>query len=233
MVRSKAMSIEFFMSLGYVGLFLLALVSNAIPYSTIPYLIFVAPLLSKLRGTSLLLAILVLAGGATAGKVVVYAIGRSVSKIKAIDNFMSGLIAFAQRHEKSIFIVVFMVAALPLPDDVFYIPIGTSRYNLVLFTIALFAGKLVITFLTAIYGIALGHILEGYVGLPPIVTIPLMITVTVALVIIMGKMDWKGVERTYLEKGVLPTLIFIAKSFLEILILKPLIKLKSLVCSSK
>lgn len=222
------MDITVLMRLGYVGLFLVAFVSNAIPYSTVPYLVFIAPLLSKLRGTDLLIAILALASGATAGKLVVYFVGRSVSKIRAVHSFMSDLAGFTQRHKNAVLIAVFVVAALPIPDDILYIPVGATRYSVVLFTVALFAGKLVVTSLTALYGITVGYLLEGAMRLPPTVAVPVMVIVTVVLTIALSRVNWSEVEKIYLEKGTLPAVVYATKSFLEALILKPLAKLKVL-----
>lgn len=227
---ASAMDIEFLKGLGYMGLFLLALISNAIPYSTIPYLAFVAPILSRLTGTTLVGAILALAIGATVGKLVVYTVGRSISRIRTVSRSMSELIEFAGKYRKAMFIVTFIVAALPIPDDVFYIPIGASRYNLALFTIALFAGKVVVTVLAAFYGLLLRGLIEEYAGASPFVAVPIMIVVTALLMIVLGKIRWKEIERTYLDKGLRATLILVARSLAEMLLTRPLSKLKSLFC---
>ncbi|MEM1612250.1 MAG: VTT domain-containing protein [Desulfurococcaceae archaeon] len=225
------MSIELFVGLGYVGLFLLAFLSNSIPYSTIPYLVFVAPLLSRLRGLPLIIAIIALAAGATAGKLVIYAVGRSISSVKTVRNFIRGFSYFARKHEKVTFITVFLIAALPIPDDIFYIPIGASGYNVMQFTIALFTGKLIITLLTAVYGFILSYLLEGVTELPMVVSIPIMIVITAVLMVAFGKVDWAGVEKAYYEKGILPAFAYVVMSFIEVLILRPAIKLKSLICN--
>lgn len=225
------MDVEFLKGLGYMGLFLLALISNAIPYSTIPYLAFVAPVLSRLTGMTLMGAVLALATGATAGKLVVYTLGRSISRIRTVSKSMSELIEFAGRYRMAMFVVTFIVAAFPIPDDVFYIPIGASRYNLALFTIALFAGKVVVTVLAAFYGLLLRGLIEEYVGISPFVAVPIMIAITVLLIIVLGKVGWREVERTYLERGLRATLVFVARSLTEILLIRPLNKLKSFFCS--
>ncbi|MEM1639110.1 MAG: VTT domain-containing protein [Desulfurococcaceae archaeon] len=213
---------------GYIGLLIIALVSNAIPYSTVPYLIFVAPLLSQLRGLSLVLSVLALTLGATLGKIIVYIIGRSLSKAKKMKAFISNVSDFVNKHKKSVFVMVFLVAALPLPDDVFIIPIGSSKYSLLYFTIALFFGKLIVTSLTAVYGVFVVYTLEGVIGLPPIVNIPLMILITVIVMLVIGKIDWIMVEKTYNEKGSMAALIYIIRSIIEIAILKPIVKFISL-----
>lgn len=216
----------YFRELGALGLFLLALVSNAIPYSTIPYLVVIASsILARLRGLDLLIAILTLSAGATMGKLVVYFIGRSLGRIEKIKNFTWSSTKFFSKHKKSVFTLIFLVAALPLPDDVFYIPIATARYSIIYFTIALFLGKLVITILTALYGISLGFLLEETAKLPVYISIPVMIAVTIVLTILVNKIDWAGVENTYIEKGALHAFIYLLKSIIKLLFITPLVKL--------
>lgn len=212
----------------FIGLLVLALLSNAIPYSTIPYLVFIAPLLSQLRGSSLALAVLALTLGATLGKIVVYLIGRSLLKVRKVKTYVGSVTGFINKHKKSVFIMVFLVTALPLPDDVFIIPIGSSKYSLLYFTVALFLGKLIITSLTALYGVFVAYVLEGVIGLPAVVNIPLMMLITGVIMIVIGKIDWITVEKTYDEKGSFAALVYIIRSILEIAVLKPISKFISL-----
>lgn len=222
------MDISYYIKLGYLGLFILALVSNAIPYSTIPYLVFIAPILSRLHGWNLVFSILALTIGAALGKIMVYFLGRFISRFKRVEKYLGELPTFTKKHLKATFITVLLVAALPLPDDVFYIPIGASRYNLLYFSIALFAGKLIITGLTAFYGVLMTLLLEEVANLPPIINIPLMIVMTLVLFIAIGKVNWVKVEEMYNEKGIISALQYAAWSFAEIIILKPIAKFKSL-----
>ncbi|MEM2025009.1 MAG: VTT domain-containing protein, partial [Desulfurococcaceae archaeon] len=131
--------------LGYLGLLLIAFVSNAVPFSTIPYLVFLAPILAKQHGMEQIYAILVLALGASLGKLIVYVIARSISKIGRVSRSIHNLVNFTHMFKKATFLTVFLVAALPIPDDVFYIPIGISKYNIPLFFVALLLGKIVVT----------------------------------------------------------------------------------------
>jgi membrane protein YqaA with SNARE-associated domain len=201
---------------GFLGLFLLAFASNAIPYSTIPYLVFIAPLLPCFTGFELLYAILSLAVGATLGKLIVYFIGRSFGRIKRISNYTWSTTRFFTKHQKPVFILVLLVAALPIPDDVFYIPIGTLGYSIVKYTIALFIGKLIVTILTYIYGASTAFLLEGIVGIPVYLSIPISIIVTIILYWIIGKIDWNNVENVFIEKGSLTAFIYILNSLMYI-----------------
>ena len=186
---------------GHLGLFIVALISNAIPYSTIPYLIIVAPLLSSLRGADFVLAALSLALGATLGKVLVYLIGRGLTRIGRVNRALHGLKDLASSHSRALFIMVFLAAATPIPDDVLYIPMGLSEYSILLFATAVFLGKVVITLLAALYGVALKFFIEEVANVPSAVQIPLMIAITMILVVVSNSIDWVGVRDVYREKG--------------------------------
>jgi len=200
---------------GYLGFFIIAFISNAIPYSTIPYLVIIAPMLGRLSGLSLLSAILSLGAGATLGKIVVYLVGRGMARVKLIRSYTYEASRFFRHHKTPVFILVFIVAALPIPDDVFYIPIGMSKYSFVEFSLALLAGKLVITLLAAIYGRALHFILEELAAFPVYIQIPISILITALLVLVIGKIDWKEVENAYIERGVATAIICLTRSLIE------------------
>jgi len=69
---------------GIIGLFVLAFVSNAIPYMSVPYLVVVAPLFAMMQSTELTMSIIMLALGASLGKLVVYGVSRGVGGIKRV-----------------------------------------------------------------------------------------------------------------------------------------------------
>lgn len=214
--------------LGNIGLLLVAFISNAVPFSTVPYLVFIAPLLARQHGMEQVFSILVLALGASLGKLVVYGISRFVAGIGGLSRSVQNLVNLTHRFKRATFITVFLVAALPIPDDVFYVPVGISKYSVPLFFLALFMGKIIVTALTAIYGWIAVYILEGVIGLPPIVSIPLMIALSIALTWLINKVDWNEVARVYDERGFWAALLYIAESIYKIAVLGLVIKFKSL-----
>lgn len=197
---------------GPAGLFLVAFISNAIPYSTVPYLVLIAPLLGVYRGRDLLVSILALALGATLGKVVVYFVGRGLASINKIGKALSGLRTLTRMHKHATFIVVFTAAALPIPDDVFYIPVGMSRYNVTPFIIAVLLGKLIITTLAALYGRAVRYILEEVAGVPTSIQVPLMVAITLTVALVANSIDWEGVSTVYKKKGVVKAFEYMIES---------------------
>ncbi|MEM1878447.1 MAG: VTT domain-containing protein, partial [Desulfurococcaceae archaeon] len=101
-----------------------------------------APLIANYRGSELALVIMSLALGATLGKLVVYLVGRGVSSINKVQRVFRGMKSLTVTYSRSTFmsrvtfLIVFLAAALPIPDDVVYIPVGLSKYSLPLFFIA-------------------------------------------------------------------------------------------------
>lgn len=209
---------------GPFGVFVLSFVSNAIPYSTIPYLLWLLPLLSSIRDPGVL-AVYVLASsaGATLGKVVVYGIGRSFSKLSAK---LSGrqktplsLMVGISQHKLATFMTVLLVAALPVPDDIVYIPIGYARYNIILFTIALFLGKLVITTAASIYGVALAFLFQEVADLPAWASIGLLLVVTLVVMYALSLVRWDIIESAQRERGVAYALAMAFKEIIRALLM--------------
>ncbi|MEM4717421.1 MAG: VTT domain-containing protein [Desulfurococcaceae archaeon] len=220
--------IDYLVQYGYIGLFILAFISNAIPYSTIPYLFLVVPILARAGSTGLVTLTLSLTAGATIGKLIVFLLGRFLVRIEKVKKMLGKAPDFVRKHKTSIFMTIFLVAALPIPDDVFYIPIGSSNYNIIYFALALFLGKLVITTLTAIYGVVAAYVLEEAIGLDPLTSIPILIALTALLMIIIGKINWEEVEDVYSRKGSFHAFLHVIALIIHIVFVKPIIKLISL-----
>jgi len=204
---------------GPVKLLILALISNCIPYTTVPYLVIIAPQLAKMRGLELATAIVMLALGATLGKLVVYSAGRLVGHFKQLRARLRGLVKAVNTYKKATFLAVFIAAALPVPDDVVYIPVGVSGYNVFSFFIALFLGKIVVTTLAALYGVAVLYVFER-TDLSEHVYVILAVVLTIIVVFIVNQINWDEFDKIYREQGIRKALVFIvisaAKAFLKI-----------------
>lgn len=208
---------------GVIGLFGLSFISNAIPYMSVPYLVVIAPLLARTRGTELIVSIVTLALGASLGKLVVYGISRGVGGMKRIKLRLKGLAVAINTYKKATFLAIFLAAATPIPDDIIYIPVGVSKYNVLFFFTAIFLGKLIITTLTAIYGITAARVLEE-IGVPEWIYVPSMVVLTILVMLIINKINWIRVGEIYEEEGLGRALIYIIKSLIKI-ILSPVIKI--------
>ncbi|MCC6052897.1 MAG: VTT domain-containing protein [Desulfurococcaceae archaeon] len=201
----------------FVKLFGLAFISNSIPYMTVPYLIIIAPFLARMRGLELVSSIFALALGATLGKLVVYGISRSLRRVHRVKLKLSGLTQALNTYRKATFTAIFLAAALPVPDDVVYIPAGISGYSAIYFFTALLLGKLVITALTAVYGAAVVYVIEES-GVQDWVYVLAMSALTLLAIYIINKINWSEVNRLHEEKGVKSAIIYTVYSAKDVLL---------------
>lgn len=193
---------ELVTTFGIPGLFIISFISNAFPYSTIPYLLWLIPYFVVVNDPArVALSILAASAGATAGKIVVYFIGKyfgELFKARATTRRISELVS---RHEGSIFVLVLLVAATPMPDDIFYIPVGYAGYRLAYFVVALFIGKTVIMLLAAIYGKALSFLFVEALNAPLWASLPFSIILTLLIIRIVGIIRWEEIGREYISSG--------------------------------
>lgn len=201
-----------------IGAFLIALVSNAIPYMTVPYLIVIAGYGAALINTLDKILVAIAGGvGAGLGKVVVYLLGRGVHRILP-EHTRENVELFARAFRRGVFIAVFLFAALPLPDDILYIPVGMTGYSPVLFFVAVTLGKIVITALAVLFGDVVATLVGSEQGgFDPRVVAGLAIG-SIIVSIIVARMNWKRIVEVYDEEGpVLAFLEMIKQVFLAML----------------
>ncbi|BEP17131.1 VTT domain-containing protein [Pyrofollis japonicus] len=182
--------------------FIVSLVSNAIPYMTVPYLGLVAGWGAVIDSNAERIFVAISGGlGAALGKVIVFLMGRFFRKIlpkKTREN----LEIFKKAFQKSVFLALFLFAALPLPDDVLYIPLGMTGYNLLLFFIAVFLGKVIITFLAVMFGNLVRSLLESSGGLT-VEGIVALILLSIVVAIVILRINWIRIVEVYNEKGII------------------------------
>lgn len=142
--------IELTLSFSYAGNFLLSLVSNLIIFIPVPYLLLVF-LLGSHSGTNLVLLSFISGLGAACGKLIIFTISRSGRRF--IDPKFLRNLEFAKLiMERYGFWAVFIVAATPLPDDIFYIPLGIAKFAFIQFFFACLAGKFLLALVVALGG---------------------------------------------------------------------------------
>ncbi|ABN70662.1 conserved hypothetical protein [Staphylothermus marinus F1] len=194
---------------GVFGVFIVSLIGNAIPYSTIPYLVFIV-LYSGSVHDPIIHAMITFAGGfgAALGKVVVYYFGWGIRHVLP-ENMKENLELFTRLFRKSTFIAVFIFAASPLPDDIIYIPLGATKYSLKKYFIALLAGKITITGLAVFFGSSIEWAIRATTNYPEYITLPILIVLTLYLTYVMAKIEWIKIARIASEKGLVKAIICI------------------------
>jgi len=209
---------------GLLGVFLISFVGNAIPYATVPYLAVIAALAGQ-KGLTLWDAVLwsVVGGlGAALGKVVVYLTGLGTSELLP-ERVRKNFEIFSKIAQRGIFIAIFLFAALPLPDDVLYIPLGVAKYPLHKFFIAVWLGKTIITFMSIAFGNAYANIMAEY-NINITESTIILIVVTIILMIIIGRMDWVRIAIAFSEKGTLHALAVVGEELAKALGIEWIIK---------
>ncbi len=182
---------------GPIGIFLVSFLGNVVPYSTIPYLIFIVQYGATVREAIGMVEIAILGGiGAALGKVIVLLIGSATRKILS-ESAKKSMKLFMKLAGKSVFIAVMIFAATPLPDDILYIPLGVMGYSPFKFFVAAAIGKTVITYMALLFGETIRYL----VGESSIATSIVSIVATLALMLLIVKVNWEKIIEEIVAKG--------------------------------
>ncbi len=184
--------------------FLVAFVSNAVPYMTVPYLAVIAGYGAVLNSLADRVLIAVVAGvGAALGKVVVFMFGRGVHRVLP-ERVKENVELLAKAFSKGVFVAVFLFAALPLPDDLLYIPVGMTGYSVLKFFVAVASGKIVLTLAAVMAGGLVREFTGGSVGLNVVLG---LVALGVIASIITLRANWRKIVVLYNERGALRALV--------------------------
>lgn len=152
--------IESLRSYGLAGLFLASLLSNLIPMFPAIYLSLVMILSAIMEGIAWKLIVILVGGiGAGLGKFIVFYTSNIVGK-RAFKAKRRELEKLMQATGRSMGLIVFLFAALPLPDDVLYIPLGAAGYKPTTFLFAVTTGKIVLTAIVSGLGSTANKIIQ-------------------------------------------------------------------------
>jgi uncharacterized membrane protein YdjX (TVP38/TMEM64 family) len=94
--------------------------------------------------------------------------------------------------------LLFLVAATPFPDEPVVIPLGLMKYSPAKFFLSYFLGKLIISVAGAFLGMEAINLFSGW--LSPEVLIAVSIILTVAITIILLKVDLGKLAMKYMKK---------------------------------
>lgn len=203
---------------GVLGLALVSFINNVIPGLPAFYLTFISAYAAVSDPSKWMLAIASAGLGAGTGKVVLFALSlfafSRTGRGKVVRQYSSKLVA-SRRAKLSLAIAIFLVASLPIPDDIIYIPLAATFYNILYFSAAVIAGKLVLSSLMYALGVASRDFLITVAGalvpeVPTAETLSLeMIIVLVASSLLFSlaaaaivlMIDWTKVYVAYVERG--------------------------------
>jgi len=181
--------------LGYPGVLLLSLVSNLIVFVPVPYLLSVF-FLSAHTEINVVLLSFISGFGAACGKLIVFTVSRSGRRLvneKSLRN-----LEFARMiMERYGFMAVFIVAATPLPDDIFYIPMGLAKFTFIKFFLACLAGKFLLTLVVALSGRYSISWIRSLISPESILGIIITILFIAVSIYATVKIDWEAIFVKY------------------------------------
>ncbi len=199
---------------GPLGVFLVSFLGNVIPYSTVPYLVFVVQYGVAIGNPLIRIGIAILGGlGAALGKVIVLLIGFAARKVIP-EKTKKSMKLFMKLAGKSVFVAVLIFAASPLPDDILYIPLGAMGYSPFKFFAAAVIGKTIITYMALLFG----GIIRLIVGESSVLAAIVSLIATIVLLLILVKVNWEKIVEDITFKG--------WKEFLKKIIRNPLAYIK-------
>jgi len=185
---------------GYLGAFLASLLGNASIILPAPYALFIFMLGALMDPADLPLLAIVSGTGAAIGELTGYALGAAWRR--ALKEERKKKLEKARKLlEKPAFLVILLMAATPLPDDVVSLPLGLMGYPLWKAFPAFLIGKIALCFLLAYSGKgALTAILMAFEtgGLWGMVGTGVAMLV-VAIIIVL--MDWDVMLEVVEERG--------------------------------
>jgi len=194
---------------GPVGLFVLAFISNLVPGFPAVYLSFLASY-AVISGASLesLATVLGVGVGAGLGKFALFALSKHLgSRIEAVRRRRE-LFELLRARRGGVALTVFLFAALPLPDDLLYIPLGVAGFNTALFLVSVVAGKIAMAFIVFTLGSTARWAIElslPRLGELTLTKISALVVATLApallLTYIVVNIDWLRVYKAYAENG--------------------------------
>lgn len=197
MVLDEILELLKHLGMPFLGPFLISLVCNSIPFVSLPYLLIIIGLAFRYTSSyDRILLIFSSALGATLGKILIYFIGRGFSKFLS-QSSKKNLELFNKIAKKSLALAIFVFAALPLPDDVLYLPLGLTGFSLIVYFFSVFLGKLFLKSIAVFYGSILASLSEelGYY------TIPILMAISLLFSYYVVKIDWSKVVEAHVEGG--------------------------------
>ena len=110
--------------------------------------------------------------------------------------------ADAAKIRRWAFVLLYVAAATPIPDEPVVIPLGLMKYSPAKFFLAYFLGKITITIAGAFLGNIIGNRFSAY--LSPEIMVAISIILTIVVTIILFKVDFGKIAKKILRRKTAP-----------------------------
>lgn len=213
---------------GPAGLAVLAFISNLIPGFPALYLSLLASYAVLTGGlVDSMIAVVSVGVGAGFGKLALFMIAKYLgSRFELVRRRREALISLTTRR-RSLLITVFLFAALPLPDDLLYIPLGVAGFNTLVFLVGVVTGKIVMALVVFLLGSSAKWVIDlslPRLGELTLTNIAILVASTLipAMIIsyVVVSIDWLRVYKAYAESGEGEAAKVLVKEIADIVTLK-------------
>ncbi len=167
---------------------MVSILGNLIPFFPAPYLLFVVGLSATFPSYGVIQIATISALGAAIGKFASYGLGYGARQ--TLSKYQARFDSFRKIMGGSAFLVAFIFAASPFPDDIIFIPLGIIRYSPLKTFIALYSGKFVLTAFVVFAARSSQSALEDVLGGGVVVSI-VSAVVVILLALVLMRIDWE------------------------------------------
>ncbi|MGD6811038.1 MAG: VTT domain-containing protein [Candidatus Bathyarchaeia archaeon] len=184
----------------FIIVFLVSVGFNLIPFAG-PSNLFIASTAALALGNtdpaSLIIVGILVALGATLAKGshygVTFFIGKHLNEKRRVK-----LDADAEKIKKWAFILLYVAAASPIPDEPIVIPLGLMKYSITKFFTAYFLGKLTIAIPGAFLAGAIANRFSGEISINVMVVASIILTIVVTIILL--KVDLGELAKRFMRK---------------------------------
>lgn len=173
---------------GYLGVFLISLLSNGTFIFPVPYLIVIYYIGASRLLDPLLVAIM--SGiGATLGELSLYFL-TMLGRVILPPKYKMRIESVKQAIDRYGPAIIFIFALTPLPDDVIYPVLGIMKYNFLKVFISCFLGKAILSGIVVYAGYYSAEYIAIFLGGESFLSSLIAILLGILITIIVLKVDW-------------------------------------------
>ncbi len=179
-----------------LGIFAGSFGLNLIPFASPSNLLIASNAALIVKSDPFTLGFLVALGSALAKLIqytITFFVGKHLGEIRRQRIDVQGLMI-----KRWAFLLLFVAAATPIPDEPVVIPLGLMKYNIGKFFVAFFLGKLSITIAGAALGIWSEGLISSTIGQSGFIVLSIVLTVVITVVMLkvdLGKIAEKIPKR--------------------------------------
>jgi membrane protein DedA with SNARE-associated domain len=179
-----------------LGVLFGSFVANLIPFAGPSNLLIASTAALSVQSDPLTLGFLVALGAALAKGlhyIVTFFIGKHLGEKRR-----QRLDAEALKVKRWAFLLLYVAAATPIPDEPVVIPLGLMKYNIAKFFVAFFLGKISITIIGAYLGNWSESTLSSMISQEALIVISIILTIVVTIILLkvdVGKIAEKILKR--------------------------------------